>query len=151
MAAPRGLRRVAALYALVERVRAGELRVASAAVIEAEEMVRLVEGGRCADHQEARAGLERGSAVALFALEAVRELQERERTRAMGLVKEREVACERALTAHRESRTDLEQLRRLLSREDEAFRLVRERSEQAQSDDRFLAMRKRPDDKVRIG
>ncbi len=137
------MRRVAALYALVERVRAAELRVTSAALMEAEATARLVKRARDTDRLEARAGLARGSSVELVASGAVRESQDRERVRAAGMVKECEAVCQRALVAHGESRTELEQLRRLLARQDEALRVAQERSEQAQSDDRFLAMRGR--------
>ena len=139
MRGPRGLKRVAALYAMVERVRAVELRAAALAVDEADEALRELAQARGIEASAARAGLERGSRVETLSMEQVRASEQGLSIRLVGLRAERAGLYERALAAHRESGTELEQLRRLLAREAELVRVTEERREQAAADDRFLS------------
>jgi hypothetical protein len=141
MTKPRGLRRIAKLYGMVEEVRALQARASAAAVFEVERAVERLKEAEQEGIEMGRAGLERGSRVEAVSANAS-AVNDRERYKLLARLKvERQLAYEAAVELHRESRVELRQIEGLVERTRLKEDAETERRAQLASDDRFLSLR----------
>jgi hypothetical protein len=142
MAATDSFQKMARLYALVERQRSSELRLATLAEQEADAArVAQVEAWRD-EVAGGRAAVLRGNAEGRMLAEVSMELRAQDARRLATLQAAREILRETAWQTYRQSRVQTEQMQRTAERlraeaaEQEAHRL------QSESDDRFGARSK---------
>jgi hypothetical protein len=141
MAQNAGLKRVAQVYGLLERIRAAELSVASGAVLEVEQAKQL-EAATYAEHAGVgRAALMLGDR-AEWALAHAQQEAARVKTEKLEQVRAaRETVRENAVVAYRQSRLESQQVECTLHQERLRLHLESDRREQNAADDRYLSRR----------
>ena len=129
------------LYGLLERLRLAELRLASAAVLEADRLNDAEGMTRMEAAEASRTALRAGAAEPWATAETTRALSV---LRSASLAEERKL-CEdlrvQAETAHLASRVQAEQMRSMVEEQERRLRASKAHREQAHADDRFLARR----------
>ena len=136
-----GLKRLAGMYALVERMRAIELGVAAAAVAEVERAGRLEQG--LVEEQEgaARAALQGGDRAELALASARREAARVRVQRLEEIQRAREALRDEAQDSYQASRITMEQVESAVERSQRLAEVEMGRREQAAMDDRYLSRR----------
>ncbi len=132
-----GLKRLAAVYGLVERMRSGELRLAAAAVAEVERASQAEMALRDAERMAARRALAAGDGVEWAVAGTSVDFAEERIGRLAELKAQREDDWRAAVTAHAESRVAKEQMESVMARARKAKMDKDARQGQAASDDRF--------------
>jgi hypothetical protein len=141
MAARGGLKRLAELYGLVERMRGLELAAAAGAVAEVEQ-AGAVEGGLLREQAGAgRAALLAGDRAGRAMAEAQREAAEVRAARLEAMRLEREQAREAARESYQASRMRMDQMESAVERIRVQAEMEAARRMQAATDDRFLSRR----------
>ena len=132
-----GMKRLGQVYAMVERMRSADRRVAAAELDDAVYAAAIAVALHEAQRSEGRTALGEGDRAAWTIAETARQMMEMRIVRLGSVREELETALAAAAEVHRESRFRLEQMDRLVERA-VALRGVDEgRREQAAADDRF--------------
>ena len=136
-----GLRRVAGVYALVERMRSAELMAASAALMEAQVALEQEAGAARLVDGSARQALEGGDGVG-WSLSRAEQAAAAVRAEGLKSIENQRAGLQmEAAQAHGESRVALEQVDRAIERRREIEAVDQNRRTQAMADDRYLSRR----------
>ena len=139
MAATKSLARIAKVYGLVERMRSLELRMAADAVSEVEFAAAVAAATRYNQVAGARAALVAGNREEWSVAEVTLRVEEIRMQRLAELRVKREAKLAEAVSLHRESRLEMEQMERVVELKRAAAAIEEGRRTQAMADDRFAS------------
>lgn len=139
MARSRGMKRLADVYGVVERMRSVDVQVATGLMTEADGMCVKERQARDSEMVRGRAALAAGDSAGWVISEAERRAAEARLGQLVDLQRQRRVVCEDARNAHTASRINVEQVQRVLDQARGQQELVEQRRGQAESDDRFAS------------
>jgi hypothetical protein len=135
------LRRLGAVYGLIEEIHSIEARMAAAEVDEVETAIHTEANKLQAAWIREQDAIRLEDNLGRFAITAREEVATRKRAMLEPLLKKRRKVSEVAQTKHMASRLWSERMQSLIKNEAEHVTTVQERRAQAASDDRFLARR----------
>jgi len=141
MAAQKSFARLATLYAMMERMRSVELRVAAGAVEDVVCSAAIAATVRENQIADGRVAMASGRRDEWQVAQTARAVVEARMVRLATLRAEREIALEKAVQMHRASRLKMEQMDRVVDRTRTHLSLEESRRSQAESDDRFASRR----------
>ena len=136
------LKRIHAVYSLIEEIHSTEAKVAVAETVEVETAIvaeKKVEHRARAVEREA---IESDNDLGRLAMLAEEEMAVRRRARLEPVLERRRKLSDAARARHLASRLWSERMKSLVDTEKERKELIEERRSQATSDDRFLAQRR---------
>ena len=133
----RGLKRIVAVYGLVEQMRVGELRLAAGAVDEVEGALRFEAEAVGVAAARARGAVVGGDGVDGAVAKTTRESAVVRIARLEEMKEEREEALDAAVMTHRESRVRTEQMKSVVERAERAAAEEEARRAQGVADDRY--------------
>jgi hypothetical protein len=139
MTKPKGAERVAKLYALVERLRAVELKVAAGDVDEAACRIAMAIVHRETEVGNARDAIASGLRDEWHVAETTRKRLESRLRRLAELRAEREAVLGEAAARHRASQLNKDQIEGVLARQKHSAVVESGRRTQIESDDRFAS------------
>jgi hypothetical protein len=135
------LKRIAALYGMLDRMRSVELRMAAAAVEEVERVAAMHHAVSIDQQTCGRAALVTGDRAEWMLSKAAREFAEVRIAQLVDLREARAEVLDAAVIAHRQSRLKVEQIDRVVDRARTAQALDQARRTQAVADDRYASRR----------
>lgn len=141
----KAMKRLMALYGLVEEAHSAELQRTTAAVREAQQAIGIQMDVARSARIDGRRALRAGDCIGWTAAEALREATGSKRRRLEAIRLERQSLSDGAREKYAASRLKSEQMKRVVARVMEQSEVEECRKAQAISDDRFLARRHRVD------